>query len=211
MKIIFCIPGRTFSRYFLNSWSNLINELKLMDIEWELITDYYPYLHKVRNAISQRAIQKEYDYLMWIDSDMVFKPIHFKNLLSHKDKCDIVSGVYFAQNGTDIYNTPIKYACMGMNEEKLNKWEVDKYVRDGTPLNYNFGTDAPDGLIQVRANGMGWMLVKKGVFESIEDPFDVGMRKGEDIVFQVKALEKGFKSYVDPTIIVGHEKSLILR
>ena len=35
--------------------------------------------------------------------------------------------------------------------------------------------------------------------------------RGEDTTFQIKALEKGFKSYVDPFIKVGHEKSLILR
>ena len=27
-------------------------------------------------------------------------------------------------------------------------------------------------LIEVKGNGMGWMLVKKGVFESIDKPFD---------------------------------------
>ena len=41
--------------------------------------------------------------------------------------------------------------------------------------------------------------------------FDMEMNKGEDIVFQIKALEKGFKSYVDPSIFVGHEKTFIMR
>ena len=77
MKIIFCIPGREFSVHFLKSWSKLINELQLMDIEWELISEYYPYLHQVRDRIVQKAIQKEYDYLMWIDSDIVFNPSDF--------------------------------------------------------------------------------------------------------------------------------------
>ena len=194
MKIIFCIPGREFSVHFLKSWSDLINTLPSMDIEWELVSDYIPYLHKVRNVIAQRAIQKEYDYLMWIDSDMVFEPIDFKKLWLHKDNCDIVSGVYFTQNGTNIYDIPSEFACIDFNKNRLNKFQHNK-----------------NELIQVRANGMGWMLVKKGVFESIDKPFDMGERRGEDLVFQMKALEKGFKSYVNPSIIVGHEKSLILR
>ena len=74
-----------------------------------------------------------------------------------------------------------------------------------------FSYQGQEGLIQVRANGMGFMLVKKGIFESLENPFDMGMRKGEDIVFQTKALEKGFKSYVDPSIFVGHEKTFVMR
>ena len=194
IKVIFCIPGRTFSRHFLNSWSELINELPSMNIEWELVSDYYPYLHKVRDRIKQRAIQKEYDYLMWIDSDMVFKSQDFKRLWYHKDKCDIVSGVYFAQNGTDIFDVPTEFACVGLDENRLNKFQ-----------------HSSDELVEVRANGMGWMLVKKGVFESIDKQFDMGERRGEDLVFQLKASEKGFKSYVDASLIVGHEKSLILR
>ena len=58
---------------------------------------------------------------------------------------------------------------------------------------------------------MGWMLVKRGVFESIKKPFDLTLEKGEDIVFQIKAKEQGYKSYVDTSVIVGHEKSFIMR
>ena len=107
--------------------------------------------------------------------------------------------------------------------------------------NYSFITeDCPVGLIQVWTNGMGWMLVKKGVFEAIRDkgnrwdnPFmsetlldkklninnefiadnEAIYRNAamvEDVSFQQNALELGFKSYVDPLIHVGHEKSLIL-
>ena len=61
---------------------------------------------------------------------------------------------------------------------------------------------------------MGWMLVKKGVFEKINQPFysteQLGS-KGEDIIFQLKAKEQGFKSLVDTSVIVGHEKTYILR
>ena len=55
-------------------------------------------------------------------------------------------------------------------------------------------------LIKVNANGMGWMLVKKGVFEKTEypwfGPIIMGLDfNGEDVAFQVRAKDVGFDSY----------------
>ena len=193
MKVVFCIPGREFSCNFLKSWSKLIKELPSMDIEWELVNLYMPIVYQARQRCLEKALQFDYDYIMWIDSDIVFEPYNFKQLISHE--LDIVSGLYLCQKTPGIYDIPQEYACVDENEKRFNRFEYE-------------GTRE---LKEVRANGMGWMLVKKGVFESIEDPFDMSMKKGEDIIFQTKALEKGFKSYVDPSVVVGHEKSFILR
>ena len=193
MRIIFCIPGKNFSGHFLKSWSKLINELQSMDIEWNLVTLYHPIVYQARLKCLNRAVENNYDYLMWIDSDMVFEPFDFKQLLSHDE--DIVSGLYMIQKTAGIYDIPDEYACVGLNGNKFNRFEYE-------------GTRK---LVQVRANGMGFMLVKKGVFESIDKPFDLTLEKGEDIVFQIKALEQGYKSYVDTSVILGHEKSFIIR
>ena len=193
MKIIFCIPGREFSVHFLKSWSKLINELQLMEIEWELVTLYHPIVYQARQKCLNRALERDYDYLMWIDSDMVFEPQNFKQLLSH-DK-DIVSGLYLIQKTPGIYDIPHDYACIDLDGNRFNRFEYE-------------GTRE---LKQVRANGMGFMLVKRGVFESIEKPFDLTLEKGEDIVFQIKATEQGYKSYVDTSVILGHEKLFIMR
>ena len=195
LKIIFCVPGSSVSGNLFKCWSNLIKELPSMDIEWELLTEYYPYVHIVRDKIVKKALKKEYDYLMWLDNDIDFTVDDFKKLLSHAKECDIVSGVYLAQKVYGIYDVPSEFACVDINNNRLNRFDYQ-----GLPE-----------LIQVKANGMGFMMVKRGIFESIDDPFDMGMKKGEDIVFQTKALEKGFKSYVDPSIFVGHEKTFIMR
>ena len=67
--------------------------------------------------------------------------------------------------------------------------------------------------------GFGWILTKKGVFESLEYPWfqpvwteynidgklvrDFTM---EDVAFCKMIKQKGFDVWIDPTIIVGHEK-----
>ena len=68
-------------------------------------------------------------------------------------------------------------------------------------------------------NGMGFMLIKKGVFEKVKYPWFCQLKKqigdledycSEDVAFCHLAKEAGFKIYVDPEIIVGHEKMRIL-
>jgi GT2 family glycosyltransferase len=66
---------------------------------------------------------------------------------------------------------------------------------------------------------MGWMLVKKGVFESLEYPWFEPIRKHigdvveftmEDVAFCHKAIDKGYEIFIDPKVIVGHEKTIVL-
>jgi len=208
MKIIFCVPGNNFSNRFLKCWTNLTRELHKRDIEYELLSQYIPNVYKVRSLLlgADRTFgqyqapwqgKKDYDYIMWIDSDQVFEPNDFFKLLEH-DK-DIVSGLYLRKPRSDNLNDiPIEFACFNEDGKKLYTNEVN------------------GELIKVWSNGMGWMLIKKGVFEKIEYPWfgpiieGLGFH-GEDVSFQLRARDSGFESYVDTSIVVGHEKGVILK
>jgi len=208
MKIIFCIPGNSFSNRFLKCWTNLARELHKKNIEYELLSQYIPNVYKVRSLLlgADRKFgqyqapwqgKKNYDYIMWIDSDQVFELNDFFKLLRH-DK-DIVSGLYLRKpQGDTLNDIPIEFACFNENGERLYTSEVN------------------GELIKVWSNGMGWMLVKKGVFEKIEYPWfgpiieGLGFH-GEDVSFQIRAKDVGFDSYVDTSIIVGHEKEVVLK
>ena len=210
MKVIFCIPGNSFSNRFLKCWTNLTRELHKKDIEYELLSQYIPNVYKVRSLLlgADRIFgqyqapwqgKKDYDYIMWIDSDQVFEPNDFFKLLEH-DK-DIVSGLYLRKpQGDTLNDIPIEFACFNEDGKMLYTNEVNGELR------------------KVWSNGMGWMLIKKGVFEKIDYPWfypintndGVGIH-GEDISFQIRAKNVGFDSYVDTSIIVGHEKGIVLK
>jgi hypothetical protein len=208
MKVIFCIPGNSFSNRFLKCWTNLTRELHKRDIEYELLSQYIPNVYQVRSLLlgADRKFgqyqtpwqgKKDYDYIMWIDSDQVFEPNDFFKLLEH-DK-DIVSGLYLRKpQGDTLNDVPIEFACFNENGKRLYTNEVNGELR------------------KVWSNGMGWMLVKKGVFEKIEYPWfgpiieGLGFH-GEDVSFQLRAKDVGFDSNVDTSIIVGHEKEVVLK
>jgi GT2 family glycosyltransferase len=163
----------------------------------------------------------QYDYLLWIDSDIIFRPEHLIQLLSHND--DIVSGIYmmadnkhfatvknwdeeyFKQHGSFQFLTP-----QDIPNNSVQKSFADK------PETVN---RQPFPLLEVAYTGMGFMLVKRGVFESMEYPWfrPIEIQIGnmtdftmEDVSFCLRAQEKGYKIYIDPTVRVGHEKKVVI-
>tara|TARA_B100000287_G_scaffold405553_1_gene429227 strand:- start:170 stop:796 length:627 start_codon:yes stop_codon:yes gene_type:complete len=208
VKVIFCVPGNTFSNGFLKCWTQLVIELHKQGIEYELLSQYIPNVYKVRTLLlgghrkhGQYQVpwqgKKDYDYIMWIDSDIIFKPSDFFKLLEHNK--DIVSGLYLRQPpGGTMNSIPIEYACLSKSDKSLWTNEVN------------------GEMIEVFGNGMGWMLVKKGVFEKTPFPWFGPIIEGldfngEDVAFQMRAKDVGFSSYVDTSVIVGHEKGVVLK
>ena len=218
-KIIFCLPGRTFSDNFLKSWTDLLVELPKHNIQWGLSQKYHVNRYFVCNSClggssiggkNQKPFQGkvDYDYLMWIDSDQVFKPEDFLNLLkkAQETKVSILSGLYLMQGG-DLFAT-------------VEDWDKEFFKQNGffkflTPEDVSSRKE----IFKVSYTGFGWLLVKRGVFESLEYPWVQPTWFDEDGVYEMtttdcgfmhRAAEKGHHTYVDPTIIVGHEKTSVL-
>ena len=216
MKIVFCLPGRSFSNNFLVCWSELLQYLPRYGITPILSNQYDSVVYYVRNkclrgdvtkGVNQKPFNGEidYDYIMWIDSDIVFKVDDFITLLNMNK--DIASGLYKTQDG-------IHYAT-------VKDWNLDHYRKNGS---FEFLTEESlkdlSEPFEVDYTGFGWILIKKGVFESLEYPwfrpewedFGNGVKEftSEDVGFCKNIKEKGYKIYVNPKIIVGHEKTKIL-
>ena len=184
MKIGFILPGREFSEKFLNSWTGMLKSIP-NEWDWFHITGYVPNVFYNRQALLDRAKMLRPTHYMWIDSDQVFNFSMLEKLVNHN--LPIVSGIY--------KKTPDIFACCGL---------------DGRTLTVN-DIEGQTDLIEVKANGMGFMLVKREVLDYIIDPFEpIDPDQWEDFTFQEKARQKGYKSYIDPTIIVGHEKKIVL-
>jgi hypothetical protein len=218
-KIIFCLPGKQFSNNFLTSWSDLLLWCVKQGITVHVKSGYSPLLYYVRNMClggnTMAGIKQlpyggriDYDYMMWIDSDQVFKPEHLEKLLN--DDKDIVSGLYMMCNGEQyatVENIDHEFFKTHGGYQFLTKDDIQERTE----------------LFKVDYTGFGWVLVKYGVFESLEYPwfrpywteYEIGNRlikdfSMEDAAFCIDIKEKGYDIWVDPTVIVGHEKMMIL-
>lgn len=212
--VVFCFPGKQFSGDFLRSWTATMHYLLSEKIHFLMSTEYSSMVHLARamcmscnvfNGQKQKLFNGiDYTHIMWIDSDIAWHPEQIGKLLLRD--VDIASGLY-SHNGEQFiaYYKDIDYfkehgyfRCLSLDDVK------DK-----------------NDLIEVDYCGMGFMMVKKGIFESLTYPYftsevvhlDENLTDimSEDASFCMKAKEKGFKIFVDPTIEVGHEKTIIVR
>ena len=215
MRIIACLPGNHYSGNFVNCWTNLLTHCHKNNIQIMLAQCSSPNIYYVRNMclgadVSRGKYQKpyngsiDYDYLLWIDSDIMFRSEHFDKLL-HSNK-DIVSGLY--------------YMVDGVNYATVEKWDEEYFTKTGTFefLNPSL-VNGRQEQFPVAYTGFGFMLIRKGVFERMEYPWfrpeyvQIGNAVDftmEDVGFCLNAKKQGFEIFIDPTVIVGHEKTRIL-
>jgi hypothetical protein len=232
VNVVFCIPGREFTSNFLQCWTNLVNTLHQNNISYALSNAYSPVVYYARSAClrghvlkgrNQKPFQGEitYDYIMWIDSDIVFKPEDFYALLKRMEEnkhLQLLSGLYLMADGyhtTCVDKWDEDYFQQNGSFQFLTKQDVDKKKTE-------LETKANGGIFESVYIGFGWLMVRYGVHESFEYPFfkpqfhelkggEIYDFSSEDASFFLELRDKGTKCFVDPNILVGHEKMTVLR
>jgi hypothetical protein len=217
-SVVFCLPGRGCSYIFLKNFVQLCFDLVQAGASIQISQDYSSMVNFARcKCLGANVLrgpnQKpwdgklEYDYQLWIDSDIVFDTEKFYRLVFH-DK-DIMSGWYCTEDG---------------NTTSVAHWlEEDDFKNNGGVMNHETleTIQKRKKLFTVDYTGFGWVLIKKGVFENLEYPWfapkmqvfnsgEVQDMCGEDVSFCLDAKAKGYEIWCDPVIRVGHEKTRII-
>jgi len=148
---------------------------------------------------------------MWLDSDIVFEPRHFKTLLDQMEtnkSLHILSGLYLKALGKEFATIP------SWNKKHSKMAEKLKYLKPQDIKNKR-------AVQKVEVTGLGFMLVRHGVFEKLSYPWfrPLGISKGdgqdnftsEDTSFCFLTQQLGIATWIDPKVVVGHEKTTILR
>jgi 2-polyprenyl-3-methyl-5-hydroxy-6-metoxy-1,4-benzoquinol methylase len=149
--------------------------------------------HIARNEIFKEFLKSDMNYLLTIDSDMIWEPDSLElayQLIQHPD-VDIVTGIYFTKGAP--YLPVIK---------KLD-------LQAGC---YNIYTQWGNEPFEVDGAGMGFMLIKRKVVEALKQPictWDGGF--SEDLNFCLKAKKDfGFRIWAHPKINLGHIGQMII-
>jgi GT2 family glycosyltransferase len=166
-----------------------------------------PLLVLGRNLLTSQFLGRDQEWLMMVDTDIVFKKDAVSRLLASADPVErpIMSGLYHIfEKGKKV---PAVYANEGSEPSEL---ELVPY-------------DSPDEDIvaQAFAVGAGFLLVHRSVFEKIRDMSEGqaswfreivvnGRDFGEDISFCLRANVAGFPIHVNTGVRVGHIKSAML-
>ena len=146
-------------------------------------------IYDARNKFCQQAIEGEFDYIFWLDSDMVFPSYVLQQFMQH-DK-DIVAGLYFRR----AYPfTPVAFSELRRENGILRMKDLEEW---------------PNDLFEVDGVGFGCVLMKTDCLFDIAGKeggvwFTPTPDAGEDAAFCLRAKEYGYEIWVDPTVKLGH-------
>ena len=146
-------------------------------------------IYDARNKFCQQAIEGEFDYIFWLDSDMVFPSYVLQQFMQH-DK-DIVAGLYFRR----AYPfTPVAFSELRRENGILRMKDLEEWSND---------------LFEVDGVGFGCVLMKTDCLFDIAGKeggvwFTPTPDAGEDAAFCLRAKEYGYEIWVDPTVKLGH-------
>ena len=149
-------------------------------------------VYTARNELARGAIKMGADFVLWLDSDMVFEPDTLKRLLKdyEEKKGDIITGVYYRRVPPF---TPVLYDEFNVTDEAVT-WKETR--------------DVKDDFFEVEGCGFGCVLMPTGalfdVYEKYGQPFDPISGSGEDLSFCWRARQLGYKIVCDPSIQPGH-------
>lgn len=140
-----------------------------------------------------------YDWILWIDSDISWKPEDIETLIT-SDK-DIIAGMMAVGRDGRI-------GAMRLNA-------------DGHPVSLNAVEFLVEGdPIPVDGVSFGFLLVRAGVFETMSRPWfriveaniagaDYPVLFGEDYSWCRSAVEAGFEIFLHPLVRVEHHKEVV--
>jgi len=180
-KLAILVPTRdTVHSQFAYCLAQLIKTTSEAGIDTYLFFDSSTILLNQREKLIENAKDMKCDYVLWLDSDMMFPSTTALRLLAHNK--DIVACNYMKRS------KPLKTVAY----TDLTNW--DSWL----PL------EPKDDLIKVEGVGMGCMLMKTEIFNSLQKPYfeftykgDTQDWYGEDFMLLTKLRLNGFNVYID--------------
>ena len=140
-----------------------------------------------RERLAEIAIAENFDYILFVDSDMLFPYDIFEKLYKHN--VDIVVPLMFMRLGS---HKPVIYRIKHGFDKQIHQEYFQTVIVEDYPK---------DTLFKVDGTGMGIMLIKIKVLKEITRPWFMNTAgTGEDVFFTEKATKAGFGVYVDTSI-----------
>ncbi len=162
---------------------------------WKAVEDPKPAKTRIekivngRNYIRDHALKNDYDYLLFLDSDVLIHPRTLEALLA--TKYDVVAGAYlsvFQIDGKPVV-APVLFKDIGNGQCQL----------------YTYEGAAKQQVLEIGAAGLGCTLISKKVLKEISfRTFDNSATGGEDMAFFVDARAKGFKTVANTFVKCLH-------
>ena len=161
-------------------------------------------IYHSRNHLALKAIEGGYDYVLWLDSDMVFEPDTMKRMFESIGNDYFLTALYFSRRSPYKPSIWKKVEIQTSEETKEVKPIAEDYL------------DFPDNKkFELAGCGFGCCLMKTEmlsvIYASQGLPFSPILGFGEDLTFCWKASKPcGFELFCDSSISIGHVTHTII-
>jgi hypothetical protein len=189
-------------------------------------------ISRARNTLVDNFINSNYDYLMFIDSDIGFDPENVLDLIywSEKENIEIIGGVY---PGKKIKTNLLKKLINNFSSERAlsSSYPYPVKITNSSKIKEDVLKNLP---IEVKETTTGFLLISKNVFLKIKESYPEkkyiqnktfkpmfayfdhkidknGYYLSEDYYFCELATSIGIKPYILPWINLDHSGFYIFR
>lgn len=192
MKIFIAIPTmESVPVQFLGS----MLQLKRTDYEIKFGIETGSLVYNARNNLARQAVAAECDWVLWLDSDMVFDPDLLDRMLTvcKENDIDFLTALCFRRK-------PPYTPCI---------FDVLEQRKDGKGARYTAFLSVPEGRFKVGGCGFAGVLMSTDVLISVAAKFngqifDPMYGFGEDVAFCWRARQCGYDIWCDSNIEMGH-------
>ena len=195
MKVFIAVPSMDSVPAFFAQSLALLQRAGDTQIGWEVGSLVY----HARNNLARQAIKAEADWVLWLDSDMVFAPDTLQRMLKvcQDNSIDFLTAVCFRRK-------PPYTPCLFDRLEKVDKG-----------ASYTALLSVPEGLFKVGGCGFAGVLVSTQVILDVAAKFNGRMFDpiegfGEDVSFCWRARQCGYDIWCDSGIEFGHVGNCIV-
>ena len=249
-KIVFCLPGRGVSYTYLKNFVQLCFDMVSNQMSVQISQDYSSMVNFARcKCLGANVLRGpdqipwdgklDYDYQLWIDSDIVFNTEKFWQLLDLALPAEAVTQEDITDDDGNVtgmrqiinneHEREIAAGWYSTEDGKTTSvahWlDEDDFRSNGGVMNHEMvdGISKRKKPFTVDYTGFGWVVIKKGVFEDekmtypwfapkmqVFESGDVQDMCGEDVSFCLDAQDAGYEIWADPRIRVGHEKTRVI-
>lgn len=187
-KILIAVPClETIDVVFVQS---VLAMDKVGDVRLEFLPGNLIYV--ARDILAAMAVEFGTDYVLWLDSDMVFPSDIMQSLMAHSDR-EIISALYFRR-------------AAPFNPVLFKKVNIRNRAEDPASVEYD---DYPaNTLFTAEGIGFGCVLTKTSILAEMFDKYGTCFEPihslGEDVSFCQRARELGHDVWCHSGIQVGH-------
>ena len=203
-EVLIATPANSFTPGYVKSLLATTHTLDSMGIAWHFLNANGSHVGVAR----ERTISGDdfyannritvpyngaltYDKVLWIDSDISWTVDDFFKV--YESEHDIVSGAYMMADRVIVASKQPWGGLMSQEEFHSHK----------EPF-------------KVASVGFGYICVRSGVFESLAKPWFAPPPEvdrfliGEDVAWCIKARKAGYDIWLDPSVRVDHQKTVIV-